>query len=100
MKVFSHETSPFLGQKAENLTKLAALGKNLPETYIVHRGCFDSLSFESSLRSDIPYILRPSFSDEDGNETSLAGYFQSLFPLSKADVVAVFLQSDRFDTRF
>ncbi|MFK7780296.1 MAG: PEP/pyruvate-binding domain-containing protein [Candidatus Gracilibacteria bacterium] len=96
MKVFGKEKN--LGDKAYNILKIYQNGFHIPNTIIIEKN--QLLSFEvDSLQDQYEYILRPSFENEDTTIKSFAGFFKSIYPLRKKEVIKI-LRSNKINKIF
>lgn len=77
-----------LWNKAENIKILLERAYLIPETFIIHISKIEEFNTKK-LKDNKKYILRPSFLQEDGDKKSYAGFFKSLFPLKKREVINI-----------
>lgn len=78
-----------LWDKAEKINILKKNKVTIPKTYIVKKNKIKICNF-SFLENNKKYILRPSFLDEDNIKSSLAWYYNSIFPILKNEIISTF----------
>lgn len=78
-----------LWNKAKNIEILYKNRINIPITFIIQKKEIIKCDFKFINIFD-KYILRPSFYNEDNRKNSLAWYYNSIFPISKNEIISFF----------